>query len=55
MTHDLDTVSATLWVILAVMVGWLVASAALVALVQRFRRQPGMYGYQSQIEIDFKN
>jgi predicted permease len=36
MTHDPDTLRATLWVILAVMIGWSIASVALVALVQRF-------------------
>ena len=36
MTHDPDTLRSTLWVILAVMIGWSIASAALVVLVQRF-------------------
>jgi predicted permease len=35
MTHDPDPLRATLWIILAVMIGWSIASAALVALVQR--------------------
>jgi hypothetical protein len=35
MTHDPDTLRATLWVILAVMIGWSIASVVLVALVQR--------------------
>ena len=36
MTHDPDTLRATLWVVLAVMIGWSIASAALIALMQRF-------------------
>jgi hypothetical protein len=36
MTHDPDTLRATLWVILAVMIGWSIASVALFTLVQRF-------------------
>jgi hypothetical protein len=34
--HYPDTLPATLWVILAVMIGWSVASAVLVGLAQRF-------------------
>jgi predicted permease len=36
MTHDPDTLRATLWVVLAVMIGWSIASAALIALMRRF-------------------
>jgi predicted permease len=47
MTHDSDTLRATLWVIFAVMIGWSIASVALVALVQQLlstnTRNPGSH------------